>query len=105
MSDSTPSPAVTFNNLVVLYRDMKVNPDDLKKRLAYFEALADARLDGYYVMRDKYDELQTNVRQLRYQIEGMAQNGYDHLKDTEHHTPLKMFEGILEIVRAKGNDQ
>lgn len=44
-----------------LYIEMIQSPDDMSKRLEYFEALADGRLSDYYILNDKCNRLEAEL--------------------------------------------
>lgn len=53
-----------FEALIALYRDMKANPDDQAKRLAYFEALAAACRDDAERYLDDLNRLRSAARRV-----------------------------------------
>lgn len=94
--------------LMVLYLDAKRNPDDQRKRLAYYEALADARLDDYYAVRDDLTALWKRVAAIKQLSDvGLLFDGADHLNEYTHEANEKHITAALDRIHriATGEEE
>jgi hypothetical protein len=87
--------------LMSLYLDMKASPDDFRKRLAYFEALADARLDDCHSLLDKLNEAKRRIEHVRRLSDvGLLFDGNDHLNEYTHEENEKLLTSTLDKIQS-----
>ncbi len=81
---------MAFEELVSLYSEMRSDPDNLEKQVAYFRALADARLTDYYVISEKLME----AKQV---IVTFARKSYTQVASTRQvHIPFEEWDDFRD---------
>lgn len=80
--------------LAQLYKQAKDDPHNMEKELAYYQALADARLSDYYRLADEKQEYNTGLAIIADIAERFA-DGHDEINEDTPDAYIKLLEGYL----------
>lgn len=83
-----------FDNLARLYKQAQDDPHNMDKELAYYKALADARLDDYYRLQDEKQEYNYGLGIIADIAQRFA-DGHDEINEDTPDAYIKLLEGYL----------
>ncbi len=83
--------------LTLLYKQAKDDPHNLEKELAYYRALADARLTDYYRLADEKQEYQHGLSIIADIAQRFA-DGHDEINEDTPDAYIKLLEGYLDKI-------
>lgn len=83
--------------LAQLYKQAKNDPHNIEKELAYYKALADARLTDYYRLADEKQEYNYGLAIIADIAERFA-DGHDEINEDTPDAYIKLLEGYLSSI-------
>lgn len=84
----------TIATLAQLYKQAKDDPHNMEKELAYYKALADARLTDYYRLADEKQEYNYGLAIIADIAQSFA-DGHDEINEDTPDAYIKLLEGYL----------
>lgn len=87
----------TIATLAQLYKQAKDDPHNIEKELAYYKALADARLTDYYRLADEKQEYNYGLAIIADIAQRFA-DGHDEINEDTPDAYIKLLEGYLDSI-------
>lgn len=83
-----------MSNLPQLFKQAQDDPHNLEKELAYYQALADARLDDYYRLQEEKQEYLYGLGIIADIAQRFA-DGHDEINEDTPDAYIRLLEGYL----------